>query len=133
MMKLQTTNHRYYCHNSNYYADNLETFDTWAEFRDAWLDDELRIDHDYNHCFRFDITPMVDFENDVVHGDRFSLYLYMMLQRKGIFVPIRIIDITDADMPEIERYLADCWDYMRGQWVELDQPPSYLKGSIAPD
>jgi len=53
--------------------------------------------------------------------DRFSLHLYMMLQRKGLFTPITIKEIAENDMIEIEKYLSHCWEYLKGQWIEFDE------------
>lgn len=95
-MKLKATNHSYYCNDGNYYSSNsLAEFDTWEDFKQSWLDDNLTIDHDYNHCFRFDIKPLYDFDLDKEFDDRFSLHLYMMLQRKGNFIPITIKEIFE--------------------------------------
>lgn len=123
-MELKETKHSYYCHRANYYVGNLNgenygrsEYDTWADFKDAWFFGENKIDHDYNHCFRFDIEKKFD-ENDEPTGE-FSLYLFMILQRKGIFRPVVIRTITQDDMPEIEEYLKSCWRYLRMQWSEF--------------
>jgi hypothetical protein len=42
-----------------------------------------------------------------------------MLQRKGNFIPITIKEITENDMQEIEKYLNDCWEYLKNQWIEF--------------
>ena len=120
-MELKATSHSYYCNDVNYHSSNsLVEFETWKDFKDAWLGEDLWIDHDYNHCFRFDIKPLFDYELDKEMDNRFSLHLYMMLQRKGNFIPIIIKEITKNDMPEIEKYLSSCWEYLKGQWKELE-------------
>jgi hypothetical protein len=125
-MELKSTAHSYYCSESNYYVGNYHgenygrcDYDTWGEFKEAWLDDNLWIDHDYNHCFRFDINPHRDFETDDIIQEKYSLKLYYILQRKGIFRPVFIKEISETDMPEIEQYLSDCWDYLKSQWEEF--------------
>ncbi|MED1125172.1 hypothetical protein [Bacillus atrophaeus] len=119
-MELKATEHSYYCNDGNYYSSNsLSVYETWDDFKSSWLNANLKIDHDYNHCFRYDIKPLFDYELDKDHDDRFSLHLYMMLQRKGNFVPVTVKEITEDDMPEIEKYLSDCWEYMKGQWKEF--------------
>lgn len=121
-MILKATNHNYYCNDANYFASGvLETFETWEDFREVWLNDELWIDHDYNHCFRFDIKNMFNHVTDEEFEDRFSLHLYMMLQRKGKFVPITIKEIKQGDMQEVGIYLSECWDYMKKQWAEFSK------------
>lgn len=119
-MDFKATDHSYYCEDSNYYSSNsLAVFESWDDFKESWLNDDLWIDHDYNHCFRFDIKPLFNHELDKDYEDRFSLHLYMMLQRKGNFIPITIKEITKENMPEIEKYLSDCWEYLKGQWIEF--------------
>lgn len=121
-MELKATNHSYYCNDSNYFSSEVgESFDTWSEFKSEWLDEKLSIDHDYNHCFRFDINPLFDPDLDIEYDNRFSLHLYMMLQRKGIFIPIVIEEIFQEDMAEIKEYLHACWGYLQGQWEEFSE------------
>lgn len=121
-MELRNTNHSYYCNDANYYSNkSLVEFKTWEDFKSSWLNEDLWIDHDYSHCFRFDIKSHFDTELDEEIKDKFSLHLYMMLQRKGNFIPILINEITENDMQEIERYLTDCWKYLKNQWAEFSK------------
>jgi hypothetical protein len=122
-MELKTTKHSYYCNDGNYYNSNsLAEYDTWQDFKDEWFLLKVdSIDHDYNHCFRFDIVNQFDFETDEEIEDKFSLKLYYMLQRKGNFTPVTIREITEKDMPEIEKYLSGCWEYIKGQWEEFSK------------
>jgi dihydrodipicolinate synthase/N-acetylneuraminate lyase len=113
-MKLKETDHLYYCLDENYYNANPHgIFNTWKEFKSGWLDENLELDDDLNHLFRFDIK-----KND--YGT-LSFYLYFMLQRKGIFLPIEIKTITKKDMPEIENFLASRWEYLKKQWIEFSE------------
>ena len=53
-MKLQKTNHSYYCSDSNYYVDGYSNFgkseyDTWSEFKEEWLLNDRDLEDDYNH------------------------------------------------------------------------------------
>lgn len=125
-IKLKETNHSYYCQDSNYYVggENGKNFgradyDTWSDFKEEWLNKDLWIDHDYNHCFRFDIKEKYDSEEDTEIKGEYSLHLYYMLQRKGNFVPVNIKTITDKDMEEVNQYLEQCWNYLKEQWFEL--------------
>ncbi len=123
-IKLKETNHSYYCQDSNYYVNGLDNFgrvdyDTWSDFKEEWLSKDLWIDHDYNHCFRFDIKEKYDHEEDKEIKGEYSLHLYFMLQRKGNFVPVYIKTITDKDMLEVNQYLEQCWNYLKEQWIEL--------------
>lgn len=118
-MELKATDHRYYCSDSNYYVGNYngENFgraehETWEEFKEAWFFSTGN-DHDYNHCFRYDIGEYDE--------GGYWLSLYMILQRKGIFRPVHIKHIEEKDMPEIEAFLKECWHYLEKQWIEISK------------
>lgn len=122
-MELRPTDHRYYCSNSNYYVDGYQNFgrcdyDTWKDFIDEWCvsvinGKPIEFDDDLNHLFRFDIC-----ERDE-HSGEFSLHMFFILQRKGIFRPVIVRKITEADIPEIEKFLRSRWEYLKGQWSEF--------------
>lgn len=119
-LQLKTTDHNYYCQDSNYYVDGLENFglaeyESWNDFQKSWFTTDL----DYNHCFRFDIKNKYNSETDSKVLGEYSLHLYYILQRKGNFVPVYIKTITEDDMEEINSYLQDSWDYIKQQWEEF--------------
>ena len=125
-LELKETNHRYYCSDTNYYVGGangqnygLVEFPTWDDFKYEWLDNNLSIDHDYNHCFRFDIKKKYDRETDTESDTEFSLHLYFMMQRKGNFVPVYIESVTEGDMEDVNAYLDQCWTYIKNQWIEF--------------
>lgn len=121
-MKLKATNHSYYCSESNYYVDGYSNYgrseyDTWNEFKEDWLLSNNVLDDDYNHVFRFDINELED-ENEQPMG-KFELWLFFILQRKGIFRPVWIREIAEEDMKEIEVFLKERWNYLKKQWEEV--------------
>lgn len=123
MLKLKETNHSYYCSDSNYYVsgyDNfgLSEFESWEDFKQDWLDGGHKLDDDLNHLFRYDICKQEDEEGEPVDG--FVLKLYFILQRKGIFMPVHVKNIEEKDMPEIESFLKQRWEYMKSQWAEVN-------------
>ena len=67
---------------------------------------------DYNLCFRFDIQQKPK-------TDEFELWLFFILQRKGIYRPVWIKHIEEKNMPEVERFLKMQWEYMQNQWKEI--------------
>jgi hypothetical protein len=125
-MKLQATEHSYYCSESNHYVGNQHgenfgrcEYDTWADFQEEWLDsDGVSIDMDYNLCFRFDIDQRHNKETDEPI-DEFELWLFFILQRQGIYRPVWIKHISENDMPEIKRFLKMQWEYIQNQWKEI--------------
>lgn len=117
-LELKETNHSYYCSESNYYVGGRENYgrcdyDSWADFKQEWLDPGDLIDDDYNHIFRFDIT-----KSEETPGG-FDLWLFFILQRKGIYRPVWVKNITQEDIPEIKNFLEDRWEYMKNQWKEF--------------
>lgn len=118
MLELKNTNHSYYCSDSNFYVSGdpnhgRQDYNSWANFKEEWLNTDNSIDDDLNHIFRFDITESEE------NSERFDLWMFIMLQRKGAFIPIRVKGITSENMPEIERFLKARWEYMKNQWCEF--------------
>lgn len=119
-MQLQATDHSYYCNESNYYVGNRcgenfgrSEYNTWADFKEGWLySDGVNINIDYNLCFRFDIK-----QNPEANG--YELWLFFMLQRKGIYRPVLIKHLEEKDMPNVEQFLKMQWEYIQNQWKEI--------------
>jgi len=127
-MELKLTNHSFYCSDSNYYAGKQDNFGqtkyyTWSSFKRHMFNKDLTVDHNFhnlNHCFRFDIENRFDEFDGTEIPDEYTLKLYYIYQRKGIFWAVEIDKITEYDMPEIETYLKSCWEYLKNQWREID-------------
>jgi hypothetical protein len=124
-MKLKETNHSYYCSESNYYVGNRCgenygrcEYNTWEDFKEDWFLNDGSIDCDYNLCFRFDIKQNRDIETDEP-TEGFHLWLFFILQRKGIYRPVLIKSVTNSDMIELEVLLKMQWEYMKNQWQEI--------------
>lgn len=117
-LELKATDHSYYCSENNYYVDEHENwgryeYDSWGDFKSKWPFINGSINDDLNHVFRFDITEDEDYPGT------FDLWLFFILQRKGIFRPVWIKNITSDDIPEIESFLKSRWEYMKNQWAEV--------------
>lgn len=121
MLEFKATKHSYYCSDSNYYVNGFQNFGRyeyadWHDFKVDWIgNDAMELDDDYNHLFRFDIIESEDKPGE------FELHLFFILQRKGIFRPVVIHRITKEDMPEIEAFLSQRWQYMKSQWYEFSK------------
>lgn len=126
LLELKNTEHSFYCSDSNYYVNGHQNYgrcdyDTWEDFKANWLNERtLDIDDDLNHLFRFDILEDEDGENT----GTFRLFLFFILQRKGIFRPVVIHTITEDDLPEIEEFLRLRWQYLKSQWKEFSEDPA---------
>lgn len=126
MLTLKETNHKYHCSENNFYVGNQEDencgrseYETWKEFKKAWLDEDGTIDCDYNLCFRYDILQNRNSETDEpIEG--YSLWLFFIFQRKGIYKPVLIRSLIESDMEELDKFLKLQWAYMKSQWSEFN-------------
>lgn len=123
MLQLKETNHSYYCSDSNYDVNGNDNFgrseyEDFKTFIDNWGLNDGKIDCDYNLCFRYDIIQKRDDENELIEG--FELWLFFILQRKGIYRPVWIKSITQEDIPDLEDLLKSHWEYMKKQWSEIN-------------
>ena len=123
-LQLKETKHSYYCNETNYYVDGYNNYgrseyDNWKDFKEEWLICHDKLDDDYNHVFRFDILEKRN-EEDELTGE-FELWLFFILQRKGIYRPVWIKNIKKDDMTDIEDFLKDRWQYLKNQWTEFSE------------
>ena len=103
--------HDYYCHDSNYFSkDAAQDFETWAEFYNEYHDADI----DMNLIFRWDI-----FKEDGNH--HYSMKVYIMGQRKGIFTPIRIDYVHDDNFEQIKSLLQPHFDKLQNLWQPFSQ------------
>ena len=107
--------HPYYCSDSNYYSnDPTGKFATWADFYKDWNDMDL----DMNMLFRWDIKVCKDEENEQIEPE-YYMELFYMLQRKGIFKPIHIELIEEADADQIIAFLSVRYAHLQSMWEPL--------------
>lgn len=121
ILDLVPTNHSYYCSDHNYYVNGDDNYgrcdyESWKEFKAEWVNTDGSLDDDLNHLFRFDIV-----KEDGIEKQGFTLWLFFILQRKGIYTPVQINNITQDDMPEITAFLRARWSYLQKQWEEFNK------------
>lgn len=123
-LDFKPTNHSYYCSTTRWdqHRDEMAEFDCWEDFKDDWCPNGIVYDDDLIHLFRFDFQYKYEDETDDNTGPM-QLLLFFMLQRKGLFVPVIVNNITEADMPEITEFLQKRWEYLKGQWAEFSKEP----------
>lgn len=123
-LELKPTDRNDDCKDTNRYVNGFKnfgqrSFENWLEFKVAYeLTEGFDFGHSLDHCFRFDIKEELDAETDEPTGE-LGLFLYMVSQYNGDFVPVHIKQILQEDMDEITEYLASCWRYLQGQWTEF--------------
>lgn len=109
--------HPYYCHTNNYYSNEAAAeFDTWAEFYEDWGD----ANNDWNLFFRWDVKKY-DPEEQEEGEERSGFYmeLFVMGQRKGLFIPVTVHSIQEEDLPQILEFLRPRMDYLLKLWAPL--------------
>lgn len=110
-------NHPYFCSDCNYHSNEANlAFDTVADFLDHF--DAMPVE--LNLCFRWDIRRKD--EDQPEKGYRAEVFL--MLQRKGLFIPCSIDSISECDLPRLEKYLATHWKMIQAIWTPFSNAPN---------
>lgn len=98
--------HPYYCSESNYYSNKPNrSYETMDEFLEDFEDSDL----DYNHVFRWDVSEDED------TGEVYA-YVYLMLQRKGIFMPCHIENFEQESVERFVNYINRNEAVVRKLW-----------------
>ncbi|MCI8655457.1 MAG: hypothetical protein HFJ48_06300 [Clostridia bacterium] len=112
MLKLQQTNHDYYC--ECWETERTSEHKNWKTFKE----EELDYDFDYNLLFRFDID-FHDDKEDEFYGT-YTLKLHHALQRHGRELWHAVIhNITEEDMTEIDEHLKKAKEHLLKMWEEI--------------
>lgn len=110
MLKLEETNHSYYC--EVYETQGTGEWGSWKEFKE---DRGLDYDFDCNLLFRYDLLKDED-------TGEFYLQLHHALQRHGYSQWHCIIhNITEEDLEEINKHLKNAWKYLKEMWIEIEK------------
>lgn len=105
--------HPYYCTLSRWNEkDSVKEYDNFEDFCFDWGG----CDYDYNLLFRYDISP-----KDGNETGQYTMELFFMLQRKGLFVPVRIRTVTESDEDIIINFLEPRWKYMKQLWEPINK------------
>jgi len=101
-------NHDYYCSESNYYSNEAKQgYSKWPEFYNEYFDCDI----DMNLIFRWDIK-----KHD---SGEYHMEMFMIQQRKGIFVPIEIKSVNDNDCDSILELLHKHLDKLKKIWMPI--------------
>lgn len=105
--------HPYYCSEGNYFkAGQHATWDSWREFAAETL--FVTGDRDLNLLFRWDWRKPGHHDWD---GPEYLL-LFFVIQRKGFNCSSQIA-VTEADEPEIRKFLHECAASLRKTWEPI--------------
>jgi len=101
--------HDYYCADSNYYSNEaIMQYRTWPEF----YDEMHNADIDMNLVFRWDIKKHEKTES-------YWMEIFIIQQRKGIFLPVMIDRVFDEDVETIIEYLKPHFEKLNHLWEPL--------------
>lgn len=111
LIELSQAKHPYYCSESNYYSNEpAQRYETMTNF----LDEFDPADVDMNLCFRWDVRDITD-DDDLPTGE-YSAGVFLMLQRKGIFMPCSIKKIDESEVDRFVAYLKRHHDTIKEMW-----------------
>jgi predicted oxidoreductase len=111
-VKKLAVDHPYYCSSENYYSTkDSYIWETMTEFLDNMEDTDV----DMNLCFRWDV--MLD-EDDATQTN-YVAEVFIMHQRKGLFVPHYIKSITNDEVDRFKSYLKKHWETLNKMWMPI--------------
>lgn len=101
--------HDFYSSESNYYSNDAKgNWTTFADFYEQFHDADI----DMNLIFRWDIRKREG-------SGRYSADIFMILQRKGIYMPHRIEYIDESDIPKFKELMLKHWEKLNSIWKPL--------------
>lgn len=106
-LKELAIDHPYFCNDNNYYSNKAaENYSCWEDFYDDWSGADI----DMNLIFRFDIIQ--DEETNL-----YSMKIFFILQRKGIFKPVSIKSVREDNVEEIIKLLTKHHKRLKEIWL----------------
>ena len=108
--------HPYYCDAENYYCSDCATeWRNMTEFLDEYEDANLQL----NLIFRFDVDADYYDNRDEKSKQEYYARVFIMHQRKGIFVPHLIRSVSEEEAQRFEKFLKRSWEEMKKIWKPL--------------
>jgi len=107
-LKELAVDHDYYASDSNYYSNNSGHYTTFADFYDDFIDADI----DMNLIFRWDIKKHDE-------SERYYVEIFMILQRKGIYMPHMIDHIREEDVPKFIELVTKHWQKLISIWSPI--------------
>ncbi|AZB02404.1 hypothetical protein EG359_22360 (plasmid) [Chryseobacterium joostei] len=100
--------HDYYCADRNFY--NRKEGAEWDSF-DEFLEVYNKLNPDLNFVFRWDLR-----ENEE-KKEKYILEIFMVFQRRGVFSPHIIDNITVDDFEKIKEFLQPRFEKLVKMWL----------------
>ena len=112
---LSKIKHPYYCSSSNYFSNDYSiTLETVTEFLDYMEGSDI----DMNLIFRWDVERNIDNDTgELVDG--YHAEVFIIQQRKGLFVAYYIKSITEDEVEPFMEYLKKHWQRLNEMWSPI--------------
>lgn len=107
---LYSVEHPYYCSDSNYLSNSHSA--SWENAKE-FLNEFEDADVDYNHVFRWDV-----YRND---DDTYRAEVFIIHQRKGLFIPHTIDSITEDDVDRFVSFLEKHYNRIIEMWKPISK------------
>lgn len=110
-LKDLAVDHDYYASDSNYYSgEAFGQYDTWKDFYEEFK----KADIDMNLIYRWDITKKEK-------SKLFYMKVFIIHQRKGIYMPISIDNVYEEDVDQIKEFLKPHFEKLLKIWNPLNK------------
>lgn len=110
-----SVNHPYYCSDSNYYSNDVaQEWDNWKSFHEEFAESDMHM----NLVFRWDVIRIgVEGLEEIGNTTGYYMKIFIMGQRRGIFVPHLIRNVSEEDVSEIISFLKPRLDLLKEMWL----------------
>lgn len=109
--------HSYFCSMQNAFNSQIGlTFENWESFFKEWGEYDL----DLALLFRWDIKERSD-EVDQLKFGKFYMELFLLKQKRGVFVPIYIRSVVEENVDEITTYLNTRYIHIHQLWQPISK------------
>lgn len=110
-LKDLAVNHDYYASASNFYSNEVSGyFSTWADFYEEFCDADI----DLNLVYRWDICRRDK-------SNHYYMQIIIIVQRKGIYMPIHVDYVDDKDVPQIIEFMKPHFEKLCRIWNPLSE------------
>lgn len=101
--------HDYYASDSNYYSNDAAlSYETWSDFYADFLDANI----DMNLVYRWDV-------HETEESGKYYMQIFMIQQRKGIYMPVYISCVDEKDVEGIITFLKPHFEKLLSIWQPL--------------
>ena len=106
-LKYLAIDHPYYASDNNYYSNDIaQEYEKWEDFYEEFNDADV----DMNLAYRWDIKEC---------EEGYYMEVFIIQQRKGIYMPILIKSVTEKDSAQIKEYLKPHFEKLLEIWNPL--------------